>query len=112
MIRIIENPNSLDISKLKDAIMIAFVEWSSYAISNYSNCIALLKEQSYSGEILQLNILNASFEFQIKTFKRLCEGRGEIFVVKNGQIVESYFGKDCFTNFELDIKNISDNWKG
>ena len=101
MIKLIQHPELFELQEIENAVMIAYVDWSKYAVGNCTECTHFLREQNYSGEIIQLYLDNATQEFQKRTFKELCQGWGEIFVVVDGQITDSYFGKDCLTNFKI-----------
>ena len=105
LIIIIDNPDFVDIKKMMNAVIIAYTNWSGYSKRNYSECVKLLNEINYKGEIYQLNMNNATEEFQLNTFNRLCEGWGEIFVIKHGNIIESFFGRDCLNDFRIKTEN-------
>ena len=107
MIKIIDNPDLVNIKKMANAIIIAYTNWSGYSLRNYSECIKLLNDRNYKGEIFQLNMNNVTEEFQLNTFNKLCEGWGEIFVIKQGKITESFFGRDCLNEFRIRTENNS-----
>jgi|GEM_PF-2656555 len=100
-ISVLESVDQLDIEKIADGILTVWVTWSD----GYSNCVHLIKllqDNYYRGQIIEIDNDSFSSAFQEKTFGRVAlHGWGEIFVIKNGQIIKEFTGKESSINFKL-----------
>jgi hypothetical protein len=99
---IIENSHLLDIANIEDAILIVYAVWSKQAVINCKKVIRCLYDQNYSSEIIVIDSECMQPDFQIKIFGQVCEGWGEIFIIRRGKIIKKHLGKDCFTNFKVE----------
>jgi hypothetical protein len=62
-----------------------------------------LAKLNFAGQILLIDHDCMSAQFQVAFLSKVCEGWGEIFVIRYGGIVEHYFGRECARDFLQDL---------
>ena len=99
---IIENSNLLDFTKIDEGILAVYASWSGQAIINCTQTLRTLYEENYNGQIIFIDTDCMADDFQIKMFGQVCNGNGEIFIIRNGKISKNYLGKDSYANYKAD----------
>lgn len=76
---------------------------------NCVNAIKLLQDKNYLGQIIIIDNDSVPTDFQKKTFGRVAlHGWGEIFEIKDGQVVKEFIGKESSINFKLQQDKYAD----
>ena len=93
---IIEN---VDIKNIVEGVLIVHATWSGQSLMNCIKIVQKLYEIEYNGQIQIIDIESMTPSIQKSFLGKLCQGWGEIFVIRQGQISEKFFGKASFTDF-------------
>lgn len=101
---VLDNSELLNFHGIADGILIVFASWSGQATINCIRTIQTLCDQNYSGQIIVIDIDCMKANFQLNLFGQVCQGWGEIFTIRNGNIKKKYFGKDSFEKYKSDNK--------
>ena len=106
-ISIVDDIGQFKIDIVKDGIIMIWVNWSI----GYLNCkysIQYLQDKKYQGEIYIMDTDSIQADFQKNVLKSKLHGWGEIFVIKDGQVTESFLGKESSIAFRTCIEKLVD----
>ena len=99
---IIDQIDLFHLADIKDGIVTVWAGWSGPAIVNCMQTIRYLYSLNYPGEIYIVD--NDDFnapEKNYNLFGEMLHGWGEIFIVKDGLIVNEFWGKESFGRFRM-----------
>lgn len=90
-----------NIKQINEGVLTVWPRWSPHGFINCMRMIQYLHEQNYQGRIYVIDIDDIiTAESQIHLFGHVLHGWGEVFMVKQGVIVEEFLGKESFTLFK------------
>jgi hypothetical protein len=105
-ITIVDDIQQLKIGDIKDGVIMVWVNWSI----GYLNCkysIEYLQSKNYQGQIYIVDTDSIQADTRKNIFKSKLNGWGEIFVIKSGQITDSFVGKESFVAFKTYVDKIA-----
>jgi len=108
-ITIVEDVEQFKIDDIENGVIMVWVNWSV----GYLNCkysIECLQDKKYSGQIFIIDIDTIQADFQKTVLKSRLNGWGEIFLIKNGQVIESFLGKESSIAFKTYIDKYADTY--
>jgi hypothetical protein len=90
-----------DIKQINESALTVWPGWSPRGFINCIRTIEYLYNQNYKRSIYVIDIDDIiTAESQIHLFGHVVHGWGEVFVVKQGVIVEEFLGKESFVLFK------------
>jgi hypothetical protein len=92
----LNDADNLKLHEITDGIIIVFAAWSGPAISICKHSVQQLCDQNYAGLLIIIDIDCMEPDFQTTIFGQICQGWGEIFIVKEGKIVNRFIGPRDF----------------
>ena len=92
----------MDFTKIEDGILTVYASWSGQAIINCTQTLQTLYEENYNGQIIVIDTDCMTPDFQINMFGQVCNGNGEIFIIRNGKISKNYLGKGSYATYKAD----------
>ena len=107
-VTIVDDINQFNIQQVKDGVITIWVNWSI----GYLNCkysIEYLHDKNYQGHIYIIDTDLIQADFQKNVLKSRINGWGEIFVIKNGQVIESFLGKESSVAFKIYLDKHTDS---
>ena len=87
---IVSKLEALNLDSIDNGILIIVATWSVQSIINCTQTIRRLYTEKYSGEIIIFDSDSITPEHQISLLGELTHGRGESFVIQDGQIIERF----------------------
>jgi hypothetical protein len=96
-ISILESVDQLSMEKITDGVLLIWVVWSVGWV-NCVKAIEWLQAEAYGGDIFIINTDTLTRD-QVKIFEPILGGWGEIFVIRDGRIVEGFGGRNSSQGF-------------
>ncbi len=106
-ITIVDDIEQFKIDTVKDGVIMVWVNWSI----GYLNCkysIEYLQDKNYQGQIFIIDTDSIQADTRKNIFNSKLHGWGEIFLIKHGQIIESFLGKESSVAFKTYIDKLAD----
>lgn len=98
---IVSDISLFDIRQINEAVLTVWPGWSPQGFMNCIRTIQYLHDQNYQCSIYVIDIDDIiTAESQIHLFGHVLHGWGEVFIIKQGVIVEEFLGKESFAQFK------------
>ena len=97
--KIVLDINDLAIEKTDDGLILIYATWSSTSIANFISTLDFLNREDFQQTVFICDTDNITADQSISTFGQVLGGNGEIFVIRNGQVAEKYFGRNSYADF-------------
>lgn len=104
---IVNNIALFDLKKIDEGVLTVWPGWSPQGFINCMLTIEYLHDRHYQNKIYIINIDDIiTSESQIHLFGHVVHGWGEVFIIKQGVIVEEFLGKESFDQFKARCEGV------
>jgi hypothetical protein len=88
-------------------VLTVWPEWSPHGFINCMLTIQYLYDRNYQGNIYVIDIDDIiAAESQIHLFGHVLHGWGEVFIIKQGVVIEEFLGKESFAQFKARYESL------
>jgi hypothetical protein len=103
---IVNDIDLFDIKQINEGVLTVWPGWSPNGFINCMRTIQYLHDQNYQGNIYIIDIDDIITAESQNLFGYVLHGWGEVFIIKQGAIIEEFLGKESFAQFKAKYESI------